>query len=120
MDKSYNKFERAYEIMTELIKESPLPIDPIELKNIETKELKYLKKSLELMAYYLHTIGFEFKGITEEILIPLYEELEKRETHKNKKSKKKIEKITNIWFSKQLTTNYILTLNKLINKLIIN
>ena len=30
MDKSYNKFERAYEIMTELIKESPLPIDPIE------------------------------------------------------------------------------------------
>lgn len=64
--------------------------------DIETKELKYLKKSLELMAYYLHTIGFEFKGITEEILIPLYEELEKRETHKNKKSKKKIEKITNI------------------------
>lgn len=78
MDKSYNKFERAYEIMTELIKESPLPIDPIELNDIETKELKYLKKSLELMAYYLHTM------------------LEKRETHKNKKSKKKIEKITNI------------------------
>ncbi len=44
MDKSYNKFERAYEIMTELIKESPLPLDQAELKNIETKELEYLKK----------------------------------------------------------------------------
>ena len=93
MDKSYNKFERAYEIMTELIKESPLPLDQAELKNIETKELEYLKKSLELMAYYLHTIGFEFKGITEEILIPLYEEIEKREIHKNKKRGRKREKL---------------------------
>lgn len=48
MDKSYNKFERAYEIMTELVKESPLPIDPIELNDIETKELKYLKNHLNL------------------------------------------------------------------------
>ena len=36
------------------------------------------------MAYYLHTVGFEFKCIAEEILIPLYEEIEKREIHKNK------------------------------------
>ena len=108
MDKSYNRFERAYEIMTELIKESPLPIDPIELNNIETKELKYLKKSLELMAYYLHTIGFEFKCIAEEILIPLYEEIEKRETHKNKKGE---ENEKNYWYLIHKTTDSKLYFN---------
>lgn len=45
------------------------------------------------MAYYLHTIGFEFKGITEEILIPLYEELEKEKHIKIKKAKRKQKKL---------------------------
>lgn len=78
MDKSYNKFERAYEIMTELTKEAPLPLEEVKLNDISNKELKYLKTSLELMADYLYVIGFEFIGKKEEILIPIYEELEKR------------------------------------------
>lgn len=84
MDKSYNKYQRAYELIIELT-QSPLPFEPAELCSISNKDLKYLKKSLELMAEYLQTMGFEFIGIKEEILIPIYEEIEKRETHKNKK-----------------------------------
>lgn len=83
MDKSYNKYQRAYEIIIELT-QSPLPFEPTELYSISNKELKYLKKSLELMAEYLQTMGFEFIGIKEEILIPIYEEIEKRAIHQKK------------------------------------
>ncbi|MBK3498184.1 hypothetical protein JJB27_03715 [Campylobacter fetus subsp. venerealis] len=77
MDKSYNKFERAYEIMKELT-QAPLPIEPTELGEISTKELQFLSKTLEMMADYLDAIGFDFIGIKEESLTPIYEELETR------------------------------------------
>ncbi|HDX6250655.1 TPA: hypothetical protein RQJ16_001779 [Campylobacter fetus subsp. venerealis] len=77
MDKNYNKFQRAYEVMTELTKE-PILFEPAELSNINSKELNYLKETLELMANYMDILGFELKGIKKEILMPIYDELEKR------------------------------------------
>lgn len=52
MNKNYNKFERAHDIMAELIK-APLPLEPVELGNISDRELGFLKSSVEMMADYL-------------------------------------------------------------------
>jgi len=78
MDKSYNKFERAYEMMTELSK-APLPLEPAELGNISDRELGFLKSSVEVIADYLDSLGFDFRGHKEEVLMPIYEELERRQ-----------------------------------------
>lgn len=69
MDKSYNKFERAYEIIDELTK-SPLPFDPVELSNMSE-------------ANYLNDIGFEFKGLSEEVLTFISDEIENRAIESN-------------------------------------
>ncbi|MCI6641470.1 MULTISPECIES: hypothetical protein [Campylobacter] len=82
MDKSYNKFERAYEIIDELTK-SPLPFDPVELSNMSDKELKFLKLLLIEMANYLNDIGFEFKGLSEEVLTFISDEIENRAIESN-------------------------------------
>ena len=48
MNRDYNKFERANEIMNELIK-APLPLESRELANISDRELSFLKSSVRLM-----------------------------------------------------------------------
>lgn len=70
MNKNYNKFERAHDIMAELIK-APLPLEPV--------ELGFLKSSVEMMADYLDSLGFDFRGHKEEVLMPIYEEFERRQ-----------------------------------------
>lgn len=77
IDKSYNKFQRTHEIMQELIN-SQLPLEVTELSNISNKELVFLKSSIELMADYLNSLGFDFINHKDEILMPIYEEFEKR------------------------------------------
>ena len=72
MNKNYNKFERAHDIMVELIK-APLPLEPVELGNISDRELGFLKSSVEMMADYY------FRGHKEEVLMPIYEEFERRQ-----------------------------------------
>ncbi len=47
MNKNYNKFERAHDIMVELSK-APLPLEPAELGNISDRELGFLKSSIEM------------------------------------------------------------------------
>ena len=78
MNKNYNKFERAHDIMAELIK-APLPLEPVELGNISDRELGFLKSSVEMMADYLDSLGFDFRGHKEEVLTPIYEEFERRQ-----------------------------------------
>ena len=56
MNRDYNKFERANEIMNELIK-APLPLEPRELANISDRELSFLKSSVRLMVEYLDSLG---------------------------------------------------------------
>lgn len=56
LNKGYNKFERAYEIMVELTK-APLPLDPVELATINDRELAFLKSNVKLMAEYLGSLG---------------------------------------------------------------
>lgn len=77
INKNYNKFERTYEIMKELIN-SPLPLETTQLSIISDKELVFLKGSIELMANYLNLLGFDFLNYKEEILIPICDEIEKR------------------------------------------
>lgn len=71
MNKNYNK-------MAELIK-APLPLEPVELGNISDRELGFLKSSVEMMADYLDSLGFDFRGHKEEVLMPIYEEFERRQ-----------------------------------------
>ena len=56
MNRDYNKFERANEIMNELIK-APLPLESRELANISDRELSFLKSSVRLMVEYLDSLG---------------------------------------------------------------
>ena len=56
MNRDYNKFERANEIMNELIK-APLPLESRELANISDRELSFLKSSIRLMVEYLDSLG---------------------------------------------------------------
>ena len=74
MNKNYNKFERAHDIMAELSKA------PAELGNISDRELGFFKSSVEMMVDYLDSLGFDFRGYKEEVLMPIYEELERRKS----------------------------------------
>jgi len=56
MNRDYNKFERANEIMNELIK-APFPLEPRELANISDRELLFLKSNIRLMVEYLDSLG---------------------------------------------------------------
>ena len=38
-----------------------------------------LKSSVEMMADYLDSLGFDFRGHKEEVLMPIYEEFERRQ-----------------------------------------
>ncbi|CUU74818.1 hypothetical protein [Campylobacter hyointestinalis] len=76
MDRRYNIFQRAYETMIELSK-TPLPFE--EINNMSDKEIAFLKKTIEMMVNYLDLIGFEFKGLSQEILTFIDEEIEQRE-----------------------------------------
>ena len=78
MNKNYNKFERAHDIMVELSR-APLPLELAELGNISDRELGFLRSSIEMMADYLDSLGFDFRGHKEEVLMPIYEELERRQ-----------------------------------------
>ncbi|AHE95046.1 TPA: hypothetical protein RPW15_001902 [Campylobacter fetus subsp. venerealis] len=75
MDRRYNIFQRAYETMTEL-SNTPLPFEQI--SNMSDREIMFLKKTIEMMANYLDSIGFEFKGLSQEILTFIDEEIEQR------------------------------------------
>ncbi|CUU72480.1 Uncharacterised protein [Campylobacter hyointestinalis subsp. hyointestinalis] len=79
MDRRYNTFERAYETMTEL-SNTPLPFEQI--SNMSDREIMFLKKTIEMMANYLDSIGFEFKGLSEEVLTFIGEEMEQIEQTK--------------------------------------
>ncbi len=80
MDRRYNKFERAYETMTELLK-TPLPFE--QMSNMSDREIVFLKETIKMMANYLDSIGFEFKGLSEEVLMFLNEEIEQRKQTKS-------------------------------------
>ena len=80
MDRRYNKFERAYETMTELLK-TPLPFE--QMSNMSDREIIFLKETIKMMANYLDSIGFEFKGLSEEVLMFLNEEIEQRKQTKS-------------------------------------
>ena len=58
---------------------APLPLEPAELGNISDRELGFLRSSIEMMADYLDSLGFDFRGHKEEVLMPIYEELERRQ-----------------------------------------
>lgn len=47
--------------------------------NISDRELGFLKSSVEMMADYLDSLGFDFRGHKEEVLMPIYEEFERRQ-----------------------------------------
>lgn len=76
MNKSYNRFERAYEIMTELTK-APLPLEPTELVMINDRELGFLKSNIKLMAEYLRSLGCQVWH-DDEVVWQIYEEGQKR------------------------------------------
>ncbi|MGG7074240.1 hypothetical protein U5B43_08315 [Campylobacter sp. 9BO] len=76
MNKSYNKFERAYEIMTELTK-APLPLEPTELAMINDRELGFLKSNIRLMAEYLGSLGCQVWH-DDEVVWQIYEEEQRR------------------------------------------
>ena len=46
---------------------------------ISDRELGFLKSSVEMMADYLDSLGFDFRGHKEEVLMPIYEEFERRQ-----------------------------------------
>lgn len=53
-----------------------------EVKQDETGariEIDGLKSSVEMMADYLDSLGFDFRGHKEEVLMPIYEEFERRQ-----------------------------------------
>ena len=54
-------------------------LEPAELGNISDRELGFLRSSIEMMADYLDSLGFDFRGHKEEVLMPIYEELERRQ-----------------------------------------
>ncbi|CUU88274.1 Uncharacterised protein [Campylobacter hyointestinalis subsp. hyointestinalis] len=76
MNKSYNKFERAYEIMTELTK-APLPLEPTELAMINDRELGFLKSNIRLMAEYLGLLGCQVWH-DDEVVWQIHEEEQRR------------------------------------------
>ena len=76
MDRHYNKFERAYEVMTELTK-APLPLEPTELAMINDRELGFLKSNIKLMAEYLSSLGCNVWH-DDEVVWQIYEEEQKR------------------------------------------
>ncbi len=77
INKTYNIYERAYEMMNELVG-LPLPLEPEQLANLSDRELEHLKGCLELMTDYMDSLGFDFRHRKEEVLVPIYEEMNKR------------------------------------------
>lgn len=77
MNKSYNRFERAHEIMAELT-QAPLPLEPTELANISDRELKFLKGNVELMVSWLGSLGCLIYH-DDEVIWEISEEEQKRQ-----------------------------------------